>query len=57
MTAPIPTIKPAFLWEDPLLLEDELTEDGPQPREHLLLLAREHDGVLLDEAAERQPIA
>ena len=22
MTAPIPTTKPAFVWEDPLLLED-----------------------------------
>jgi glutaryl-CoA dehydrogenase len=27
MTAPIPTTKPAFVWEDPLLLEDELTSD------------------------------
>ena len=27
MTAPIPTTKPAFVWEDPLLLEDELSDD------------------------------
>ncbi|MGZ8264411.1 MAG: acyl-CoA dehydrogenase [Burkholderiales bacterium] len=27
MTAPIPTTKPAFVWEDPLLLEDQLTAD------------------------------
>ena len=33
MTAPIPTIKPAFLWEDPLLLEDELTDDERMVRD------------------------
>jgi glutaryl-CoA dehydrogenase len=27
MTAPIPTTKPAFVWDDPLLLEGELTDD------------------------------
>ena len=27
MTAPIPTTKPAFVWDDPLLLEDQLTDD------------------------------
>ena len=27
MTAPIPTTKPAFVWEDPLLLEDALSDD------------------------------
>ena len=27
MTAPIPTTKPAFVWEDPLFLEDQLTDD------------------------------
>ncbi|HYH43007.1 MAG TPA: acyl-CoA dehydrogenase [Burkholderiales bacterium] len=27
MTAPIPTTKPAFVWEDPLLLEHELSDD------------------------------
>jgi glutaryl-CoA dehydrogenase len=27
MTAPIPTTRPAFVWDDPLLLEDELTDD------------------------------
>jgi glutaryl-CoA dehydrogenase len=27
VTAPIPTTKPAFAWDDPLLLEDELTDD------------------------------
>ena len=27
MTAPIPTTRPAFVWEDPLLLEDELSSD------------------------------
>ena len=27
MTAPIPTPKPAFVWEDPLLLDDQLSDD------------------------------
>ena len=27
MTAPIPTTRPAFVWEDPLLLEDQLSDD------------------------------
>ena len=27
MTAPIPTTRPAFVWDDPLLLEDQLTDD------------------------------
>jgi glutaryl-CoA dehydrogenase len=27
MTAPIPTTRPTFVWEDPLLLEDELSDD------------------------------
>jgi glutaryl-CoA dehydrogenase len=27
MTAPIPTTKPAFTWDDPLLLEDQLTDE------------------------------
>jgi glutaryl-CoA dehydrogenase len=27
VTAAIPTTKPAFVWEDPLLLEDELSDD------------------------------
>src|SRR6476660_1801705 len=27
MTAPIPTTKPAFMWEDPLLFDDQLTDD------------------------------
>src|SRR4051812_36633679 len=27
MTAPIPTPKPAFAWDDPLLFEDQLTDD------------------------------
>jgi glutaryl-CoA dehydrogenase len=27
VTAPIPTTKPAFVWDDPLLLEDELSDD------------------------------
>jgi glutaryl-CoA dehydrogenase len=33
MTAPIPTPKPAFVWEDPLLLEDELTDDERMVRD------------------------
>src|SRR3954464_4713817 len=27
MTAPIPTTKPAFVWEDPLLFEEQLNDD------------------------------
>jgi glutaryl-CoA dehydrogenase len=27
MTAPIPTTKPAFTWDDPLLLDDQLTDE------------------------------
>jgi glutaryl-CoA dehydrogenase len=27
MTAPIPTTKPAFTWDDPLLLEDQLSDE------------------------------
>src|SRR5512132_777999 len=27
MTAPIPTTKPAFLWDDPLLFEEQLSDD------------------------------
>src|SRR6476620_11728670 len=27
MTAPIPTTKPAFMWEDPLLFEEQLSDD------------------------------
>ncbi len=27
MTAPIPTTKPAFMWDDPLLIEDQLTDE------------------------------
>ena len=27
MTAPIPTTRPAFQWSDPLLLEEQLTDD------------------------------
>ena len=27
MTAPIPTTRPAFAWDDPLPLEDQLTDD------------------------------
>jgi glutaryl-CoA dehydrogenase len=27
MTAPIPTTKPAFTWDDPLLLEEQLTDE------------------------------
>jgi len=33
MTAPIPTTKPAFQWEDPLLLEDQLTEEERMVRD------------------------
>jgi glutaryl-CoA dehydrogenase len=33
MTAPIPTTKPAFLWEDPLLLEDQLTDEERMVRD------------------------
>ena len=34
MTAPIPNPKPAFVWEDPLLLE---TDDLPGPNDTLLI--------------------
>jgi len=27
MAAPIPTTKPAFMWDDPLLIEDQLTDE------------------------------
>src|SRR5207253_946408 len=27
MTAPIPTTRPAFVWDDPLLLDEQLTDD------------------------------
>ena len=33
MTAPIPTTKPAFQWEDPLLLEEQLTDDERMVRD------------------------
>ena len=33
MTAPIPTTKPAFVWDDPLLLEDQLTDDERMVRD------------------------
>ena len=33
MTAPIPTTRPAFVWEDPLLLEDQLTDDERMVRD------------------------
>lgn len=33
MTAPIPTVKPAFQWDDPLLLEEQLTEDERMVRD------------------------
>ena len=33
MTAPIPTTRPAFQWDDPLLLEDQLTEDERMVRD------------------------
>jgi glutaryl-CoA dehydrogenase len=33
MTAPIPTTKPAFVWDDPLLIEDQLTDDERMVRE------------------------
>ena len=33
MTAPIPTTKPAFQWEDPLLLEEQLSEDERMVRD------------------------
>ena len=33
MTAPIPTTKPAFIWDDPLLIEDQLTDDERMVRE------------------------
>src|SRR6185503_5842919 len=33
MTAPIPTTKPAFQWEDPLLLEDQLSEEERMVRD------------------------
>ena len=33
MTAPIPTTKPAFQWDDPLLLEEQLTEEERMVRD------------------------
>jgi len=33
MTAPIPTTPPAFVWEDPLLLEDQLTDEERMVRD------------------------
>ncbi len=33
MTAPIPTVKPAFQWDDPLLLEDQLTDEERMVRD------------------------
>ena len=33
MTAPIPTTRPAFQWEDPLLLDEQLTEEERMVRE------------------------
>ncbi len=33
MTAPIPTTKPAFLWDDPLLLEEQLTGEERMVRD------------------------
>ena len=33
MTAPIPTTKPAFQWSDPLLLEEQLTDDERMVRD------------------------
>ncbi len=33
MTAPIPTTRPAFQWEDPLLLDEQLTDDERMVRD------------------------
>ena len=33
MTAPIPTTKPAFQWDDPLLLEDQLSDEESMVRD------------------------
>lgn len=33
MTAPIPTTQPAFVWDDPLLLEDQLTDEERMVRD------------------------
>jgi len=33
MTAPIPTTQPAFRWDDPLLLDDELTDEERMVRD------------------------
>jgi glutaryl-CoA dehydrogenase len=33
MTAPIPTTRPAFQWEDPLLLEDQLSDEERMVRD------------------------
>ncbi len=33
MTAPIPTTRPAFQWDDPLLLDDQLTDDERMVRD------------------------
>ncbi|HXF66528.1 MAG TPA: acyl-CoA dehydrogenase [Burkholderiales bacterium] len=41
MTAPIPTVKPAFQWDDPLLLEEQLTEDERMVRDAARAYCRE----------------
>ncbi len=33
MTAPIPTTKPAFQWDDPLMLDEQLTDDERMARD------------------------
>jgi glutaryl-CoA dehydrogenase len=33
MTAPIPTVKPAFAWDDPLLVEEQLTDEERMVRD------------------------
>src|SRR5688500_9012142 len=41
MTAPIPTTKPAFVWEDPLLLEDQLSDDERMIRDSARVYCQE----------------
>jgi glutaryl-CoA dehydrogenase len=41
MTAPIPTTKPAFQWDDPLLLEEQLTDEERMVRDSARAYCRE----------------
>ena len=44
MTAPIPTTKPAFQWDDPLLLEEQLTDEERMVRDTTRVARDMHGG-------------